>query len=644
MVTYHVGPHHSFRNINSALALASTGDTILIEEGVYHEHIFMDNKIVNLIGRTDHPLENKVEIIGYSSQGTTGALHIKWESAAPIDLLVESLCFKSDDDYYGIICFDGDAGDYNTSGLNVTFNKCVFDSNNFTGTHSTFYYRKYYPNQYNNLSSIYMKNCDVYLSDGRYFVYGRIRSCSSRLMENCRFNYTPRGNDSSGIYDDIFPLGSFDYTDINVDFIGYGPKYNLSLSPEYPNFYKFSGAVKEKGVPVDRELRFFRKDNDAYIGAITSSGIGGIYSMDTPYGGNHYIICLDHPDSPYYNDLIKSNCSPEVNLPAAQTYTDNLEIINPGLEMGDLIGWNIESGSYILNTDYRHSGSYSFGTGVVSQRVDLVGHGATISGIDNENFNFHVHAWKYYYYSDHYDVNQIGTRLLDENEVEIGSAIYNYSSSSIVEEWVEDLHSRPVISGTRYVDILVSVTHRSGYYDYYNRIDDISCYLSYGENDFGCFGNQTIKYYALTNPNFIGSISGWVNEVGTAIYIDNSGYDYSGCIVFKEASTGVFSQRVDLIASGLDTNLVDLESLVFFISSQVRQTSGTGWANLGIRFLDASQTILGSDYYSPTYTNTAFERHTINRTVVSGTRYVDVLLKGHYWGIFDCVLLWSKEI
>lgn len=645
MTLYHVGPQHSFTNINSALAIASTGDTILIEAGTYNEVLFMNNKVVNLIGMTDYPLENKIEIVGYNSYENNCTLRIKWESSTNIDILIEGIHFKcAYDSVNGVVYFDGDAGNYNTSGLNITFNKCVFDSTNFTLTNALFYYKQYYIYNYHNLNTFCIKNCDIYLAGNSYFVHGRFRDCYDRSMLGCRFNTTPKGYDASGTYIDVFPSGSFDYISTNSIFPGYGSEYSAFLNTDYPNFYKFSGVIKENGIPVSRDLRFFRKDNDVYIGTTNSNSIDGSYSMYTPYGGDHYIICLDSGDSPYYNDLIQARCFPSNHLPAAQIFTPNLELINPGLEMGDLTGWIIETGSNIISTNYKHSGNYSFGTGTVSQRVDLLGHGATVSGIDNEYFYFSVHAWKYYYYTDNYDINTLGIRLLDENESPLGSDVYNNNHAPVIGAWVEDTYTRPVVSGTRYVDILIKVAHSTGYTNYYNKIDDVSCYLSYSGEAPGCFVGQKLRYYTLINPNFeIGSIVGWSVESGTLNYYSSNGYDSSKVAGFQSTSSGVIRQRVNLSMFGLDLDLIDAESLVFFTSAQIRQSSASGWSNLGIRFLDATQTVLGVAYYSPTYTNTSFVKRTFSRTVVSGTRYVDVLFKGYYTYI-DCVLLWSKEV
>lgn len=645
MTVYHVGPQCPFISINSALTIASTGDTILIEEGIYNEVLYMNNKIVNLIGRTDRPLEGAVKIVGYASAEIKSTLQIKWENSSSITMLVEGISFKSvDDDIYGIVFFDGDAGNYNTSGLNITFNKCIFDGTNFTGGNPIFYYRKYYPYQYNNLTSFYMINCDVYLPTSCKFVHGRLRDCT-RSMKNCRLNSTPTGYDSGGSYSDIFPLGSFDYISTGLNFAGYGPKYSDFLSIAYPKFYSFSGIVKEVGEPVSRNLRFFRKDNDVFLGSTDSDVVSGSYSIETSYGGEHYIICLDHINTPYYNDLIRSKCFPKTdNIPLSWVSTNILDIVNPGVEFGDLTGWNIESGSNIVKTDYKHSGNYSFGTGLVSQRVDLLAHGATSSGIDVGLFCFNIHYWRYYYYSDHYDINRVGTRLLDENEVEIGSAVFSNSNSPVVGAWVEDTYNRPIVSGTRYVDILVSVSNNTGYYNYYNRIDDITCYLTYRADAFSYYTYPKIKYHTLTNPGFIPSLSGWTTEAGAVELVAAGGYGGSSCASFRyQSGISIIKQRVDLSLAISDFDFIDQESIEFFVSGKSQVHDSVYWYMYGLRFLDAVQTQIGSDYYSSTYNNAVYEKHIFNVTVVSGTRYVDVLLKG-YGCYMDNIVLWSKEI
>lgn len=105
----------------------------------------------------------------------------------------------------------------------------------------------------------------------------------------------------------------FDNRDFLVtphSFYDYGPKYSQFTTTIQPT-HCFSGIVSVNDVDIQRQIKFFRKDNNVYLGSTMSSGIGGSYCMETSFGGYHTLICLDDTVLSDYNDLIMSKCIPK---------------------------------------------------------------------------------------------------------------------------------------------------------------------------------------------------------------------------------------------------------------------------------------------------------------------------------------------
>ena len=75
-------------------------------------------------------------------------------------------------------------------------------------------------------------------------------------------------------------------------------------------FY-FDGFVKELNTPVQRTLYIYRRNTGEFLGITTSSGDGGYY-LETGYGGDHFIVCVDDEDGVQYEDLIISRAIPHI--------------------------------------------------------------------------------------------------------------------------------------------------------------------------------------------------------------------------------------------------------------------------------------------------------------------------------------------
>lgn len=69
--TIHVGSHRTVTVVQQAIQLAAAGDTVLVDEGIYHEKNLVINKTIYLIG-INHPVldgEHKYEIISVKAPG-----------------------------------------------------------------------------------------------------------------------------------------------------------------------------------------------------------------------------------------------------------------------------------------------------------------------------------------------------------------------------------------------------------------------------------------------------------------------------------------------------------------------------------------------------------------------------------------------
>jgi len=69
-------------------------------------------------------------------------------------------------------------------------------------------------------------------------------------------------------------------------------------------YFFMSGYVKEKGVPVTRTVRAYRRDTGELVHSTTSDPSTGYYYLQTTYSGVHSIVCLDDDEGEVYNDLI----------------------------------------------------------------------------------------------------------------------------------------------------------------------------------------------------------------------------------------------------------------------------------------------------------------------------------------------------
>jgi len=73
--------------------------------------------------------------------------------------------------------------------------------------------------------------------------------------------------------------------------------------PENHQYY-FSGDVLEQGLPVEREVRVYRRDTGELLNTTMSVSGTGTFYVDTTYSGQHYAVCIDDDPGDVYNALI----------------------------------------------------------------------------------------------------------------------------------------------------------------------------------------------------------------------------------------------------------------------------------------------------------------------------------------------------
>lgn len=616
MAIFRVGPTRVFSKINEALNAANHGDTIFIDEGTYNEYIYMTNKFVNLVGNTDFPEEGKV-IIRWSGE-QYGPFRTHCSITSTFDVHVEGIKFiqaynSGTSSAYGVV-YHSTANV--AAGLRMTYNKCVFASE-YADNNTNVFRIHYYTTSSHGLKAIHIKNCDVYMY-GDNFCGNDFPDVPSRSVLKCRLSNTSPNP---------VPVGppNFDVVSTNIDFPGYGAKYG-KIETEVIKDYQFTGITKENGAPVSRELRLFKSDNDVFLESTVSSSVSGTegeYSIDTIYGSHHYIICMDDSANPYYNDLIRARCTPTLTT-YSHTYTDKyFTLINPGAETGDMTGWTDEAGNFRVTTTH-YAGSYAFEgynvtTPVMSQQIDLVAQGIPSSIIDTEDSFMVLKAMVKNTYNDY---GYLGFRYLDENKIAIGADRYG-SKFDTYTNWREEDFTHTLVSGTRYVDVLLKTHNASaGYNDV--QIDDVEVYAHI----------KLLNEIQLDviNPGAEDGMLGWTSELGGMTYRTSGGYEGPNFFTGGDYAESIISQRIDLEAQEINTDLIDYFSsdYKFYISAmnRVYSQSPRDQVALGLRLLDASQTPIGSDEYGSFFSEIYWSANGFFRPVVSGTRYVDLLVKG----------------
>lgn len=620
MSTYLVGPYREYTTINAALNVAATGDSIVIDEGIYNENIIMENKIVNLIGRTDHPEEGKVVISGNARYGV---VQLRWGSVVNIDLVLEGIKFQNlyEGTPYYLMQFIRTGTIW--SGLNLTINKCILDCTNFESNKVFYAQYEYYGKPYYSLNSLELTNCDIFMYGNKFVDNDFDKGVPTCKLLNSRLNATPEYTK--------FPSPYNDYISTSRNFPDYGTKYGNFLLDSLLKDYEFVGNIKENGDPVSRELRVFRQDNDVFIGSTVSSPLDGFYKVKTTYGGNHYIICLDSSGEPYYNDLVKTKCIPiKVDNSIIFDYT-YFNIANPSATYGNAAGWLYENGWPKVhygghNDSYKFGGKDSAGNHIIVQRLDLIEQGVSASGIDTENCYLNLSCWKQCV-DTHYGSVYLGSRLYDENNDLIGPELYTHEVSYKT-DWQRYVYERNLISGTRYVDVLCKSSNSEYWVSSY--FDDINAYLRFPVT----YNERTGKviYIDLENPGAeTGNTDGWVLDYGNLQIVGRFNSTEKMFFVDDINNGSMFYQRVSLVDKNINIGAVDSGMTKFSFNCEVRllDQDDNDKTYLGIRSVDGTDSVIDTYWKQIQVVGSEGELslREISTILVSGTRYVDVIVR-----------------
>ena len=149
MAFINVGPNRAFTTITKGVSIANGGDTLLIDEGIYNEEIYINSKHVNLVGNTQNPHYGKVKVERFSASATDECLYIK--NVQNKVFYFEGIHFawskadSADSNYSIMILFE------NCAGTTMIFNKCIIDA--------SFYFSELFQSEAG--SKIRLLNCSI---------------------------------------------------------------------------------------------------------------------------------------------------------------------------------------------------------------------------------------------------------------------------------------------------------------------------------------------------------------------------------------------------------------------------------------------------------------------------------------------------
>jgi hypothetical protein len=251
-----VGIGKDFTSLSSAVSASVSGDVILVEPGEYGG--ITVGKAISIIGNTTDIINDAVRVD-----------YLRIDSQIIGTVLIEGLYVAKDNFRYSINIATG-------KDACIIINKCYILSK------IDYYY--------------YMQCPYVTLSNCTFGNFG-IRASYYYLLftERC-INETD--TQINIIYSDIVYNREINY---GVD---YGYRY-FTL----PTKYYFSGTVTKNGLPVEREVKAYRRDTDVLL-SYTMSSNSGEYRLPTEYSGEHYIVCKDDDSGDMYNDIIQSRVFP----------------------------------------------------------------------------------------------------------------------------------------------------------------------------------------------------------------------------------------------------------------------------------------------------------------------------------------------
>jgi len=296
------GVSREFSTVNDALASASDGDTIMLDAGVYTEQVYLDRH-VNIRGLTGNPADVSIR----PPDNVYPAVQINYDAtvasgAGPTFIFecIDIACWHSADNWNVFTCINQTIGSDPINRPSLIFNRTwIRQVNPYVNVDPRLIY----------LSSSYFNlcrfdHCYLYINPNAGVQFHNAywdRMVTGEILA-CEFD---RPYSCFGCIDSPFPNNY-----VTTTTSGYGPAYsNTYYIEELEPMGYFDGYVMEESSPVQRTLNLHRRDTGEKVNTTTSNP-AGYYYMDTTLSGMHYIVCLDAPADPLYNDLIIGSAYP----------------------------------------------------------------------------------------------------------------------------------------------------------------------------------------------------------------------------------------------------------------------------------------------------------------------------------------------
>jgi len=297
------GVSREFTTVNDALASAVDGDIIMLDPGVYTERVLLDRH-VSIRGLTDTPENGDVRI--QPPDGQFPALSLNYVATTtsgdgPVFMFecLDLSAWHGVDTQYTFSCATQSIGGAPNNRPSLIFNRCKIQQVNVNpGVQSRLINLN---NGYFNL--VRFDHCYIKrgLGGGNHFFYGYwTRHVDAEILA-CELDAVYSCDNCNG---DPFPNNY-----VTTTTSGYGPAYSNDLYIDIPPVGYFDGYVFEESSPVQRTLNLHRRDTGKKVNT-TVSNPAGYYYMDTTLSGMHYIVALDAPEDPLYNDLIIGSAYP----------------------------------------------------------------------------------------------------------------------------------------------------------------------------------------------------------------------------------------------------------------------------------------------------------------------------------------------
>jgi hypothetical protein len=285
-----------YSTIGDAQADANNGDTLVLDPGTYAERVDI-NKVINIRGNTNTP-ENDDIVINPYPPAYSPCVTLNHAPTSSGSIHIEGVTLYSQDSTGNNQPVFTSVAQGASQYVDLIFNRCRFrkeggDGKTIMSAGSTYF------------NKLWFDHCEWVSADAGAVAYINMawdRAADSRVLA-CVYVQSSYCHLCSGSPDvhNWVP----DPTE------GYGPSYSSDwyVPLDYPPVGYFDGYVMEEGSPVQRTINLYKRTNGQFIGTTTSNP-SGYYYINTTFSGMHYIVALDAPADPLYNDLIIGSAYP----------------------------------------------------------------------------------------------------------------------------------------------------------------------------------------------------------------------------------------------------------------------------------------------------------------------------------------------